>query len=290
MSASNLVMSVHTRLLQRAKAEQRGYNQVLIRYGLERFLYRLSISRHADHFVLKGALLFDLWFDVPLRPTRDIDLLGFGLAELPHLIEAFREICSQSVVVDDGMQFNPDSVTADEIRKEANYSGIRIKLDGLLGNARCTVQVDIGYGDAVTPPPESADYPVLLNDLPAPRLRVYPRYTVVAEKLEAIISLGIVNSRMKDYFDLWVLCKHCSFDSETLSRAIHATLERRQTPAPASLPFGLSDGFAFDEQKQRQWTAFLSKNSLESLSLPEIVLRLREWLSPALFGTHDNNV
>lgn len=283
-------MSVHARLLQRAKAEQRGYNQVLIRYGLERFLYRLSMSRHADHFVLKGALLFDLWFDVPLRPTRDIDLLGFGLAELPHLIEAFREICSQSVVVEDGMQFNPDSVTADEIRKEANYSGIRIKLDGLLGNARCTVQVDIGYGDAVTPPPESADYPVLLNDLPAPRLRVYPRYTVVAEKLEAIISLGIVNSRMKDYFDLWVLCEHCSFDSQTLSRAIHATLERRQTPAPASLPFGLSDDFAFDEQKQRQWTAFLSKNSLESLSLPEIVLRLREWLSPALFGTHDNNV
>ena len=269
-------------MLNKARAESRDYTQVLTRYGLERLLYRLSISAHAENFLLKGALLFDLWFDVPLRPTRDIDLLGFGLAELPHVMQVFREICEIGVGVDDGVRFDPESVTADEIRNEASYAGIRVKLEGRLGQQRCPVQIDIGYGDAVTPGAETAEYPVLLGSFPSPVLRVYPRYTVVAEKLEAIITLGLVNTRMKDYFDLWLLSEHESFDYETLATAIRATLRNRQTQMPSGIPLGLSDEFSGDPEKQRQWAAFLSKNRLASPPLESVVERLREWLVPAM--------
>lgn len=197
MNQRNMAASVRARLLNRARETRQDFNLILTRYALERLLYRLSISPHADQFLLKGALLFDLWFDIPHRPTRDADLLGFGSAEIPHVEAAFRDICT--VELDDGIRFQPDSVHAEEIRKEANYSGVRVTLIGLLDGARCHVQVDVGFGDAVTPGPEAVDYPVMLPDMPAPKLRAYPRYTVVAEKLEALVSLGIANSRMKDY-------------------------------------------------------------------------------------------
>lgn len=284
MTGTNPPASVQARLLNRARSEGRDYSQVLTRYGLERLLYRLSISAHAENFLLKGALLFDLWFDVPLRPTRDIDLLGFGLAELPHVMQVFREICEIGVGVDDGVRFDPESVTADEIRNEASYAGIRVKLEGRLGQQRCPVQIDIGYGDAVTPEAETAEYPVLLENSPAPVLRVYPKYTVVAEKLEAIITLGLVNTRMKDYFDLWVLSEHESFDYETLATAIRATLRNRQTQMPSRLPLGLSDEFSANPEKRRQWAAFLSKNRLISPPLESVVERLRNWLVPAMHG------
>ena len=206
MIGRNVAASVRTKLLNKARAEKRDFTLVLTRYALERLLYRLSISRHADHFLLKGALLFDLWFDVPMRPTRDIDLLGFGLAEEPYLTEAFTELCALDI--DDGIHFDAQSIRAEEIRKEANYAGIRVTLLGWIDGARCPIQVDVGYGDAVTPEPEAVEYPVMLDEFPAPKLRAYPRYTVVAEKLEALITLGVANSRMKDYFDLWVLAGH----------------------------------------------------------------------------------
>lgn len=202
MTSRNRAASVRARLLNKARADGVDFQLLLTRYGLERLLYRLSVSRERDNFLLKGALLFDLWFDVPLRPTRDIDLLGFGLAEIPLLVAAFEGMCA--IEVDDGMVFDAASIRADEIRKEANCAGIRLTLTGMIDGAPCPIQVDIGYGDAVTPAPESARYPVMFGDMPAPTLRVYPRYTVVAEKLEAIISLGMANSRMKDFFDLWV--------------------------------------------------------------------------------------
>lgn len=281
MTGPNLPASVQARLLNKAKSESRDYAQILTRYALERLLYRLSISEHAENFLLKGALLFDLWFDVPLRPTRDIDLLGFGLAELPHVLQVFLEICVVAVEVDDGMIFHPDSVTAEEIRNEANYAGIRVKLMGQLGNQRCPIQVDIGYGDAVTPGPEMAEYPVLLDSFPAPYLRIYPRYTVVAEKLEAIITLGIANTRMKDYYDLWILREREKFDFALLTQAIHATLKNRGTTPPSQVPVGLSDQFANDPQKQRQWQAFLGKNKLQAIPLERVIVILREWLMPA---------
>lgn len=280
MSNRNTAASVRARLLAKARTDKQDFNLVLTRYALEHLLYRLSISGHADHFLLKGALLFDLWFGIPHRPTRDADLLGFGSAEIPHVEAVFREICA--VELDDGMRFQPDSVHAEEIRKEANYSGVRVTLIGLLDGARCPVQVDVGFGDAVTPGPEAIDYPVLLPGMPAPRLRAYPRYTVIAEKLEALVSLGIANSRMKDYFDLWILSRYTDFDGELLCRAIHATFERRRTPLPDAVPFGLSDEFAQDRQKQTQWQAFLKKNALAELTLDEVVIGLRAFLSSPL--------
>lgn len=279
-TSKNVAASVQARLLNIAKAEGRDFGQVLTKFSLERLLYRLSKSKHADSFLLKGALLFDLWFDVPLRPTRDIDLLGFGLAELPHVIGVFDDLCQMSV--EDGVVFLADSIKAAEIRKEANYAGIRVSMVALLGNARTAIQVDIGYGDAVTPAPETATYPVLLEDLPAPQLRVYPRYTVVAEKVETIATLGIANSRMKDYFDLWVLRQQGEFDSEVLRLAIAATFARRERPLPNQVPVGLSDAFAADMQKQRQWQAFLKKNQLEQTELAVVVQALRDWLYPLL--------
>ena len=276
----NLAASVQARLLNLARSSSRDYGQVLTRYALERLLYRLSISEHADHFLLKGALLFDLWFDMPLRPTRDIDLLGFGVSETPHLIGVFQDLCG--LEVDDGMVFVADSLNAQEIRKAANYSGVRVTLRAQLGPSKASIQIDVGYGDAVTPAPAKAAYPVLLDEFAAPLLRVYPRETVVAEKLETIVLLGIANSRMKDYFDLWVLCKHTHGESSLLKQAIHATFQRRGTPLPKALPVGLSKEFALDTQKQQQWRAFLKKNRLDEVALQSVVEDLRLWLAPLL--------
>jgi hypothetical protein len=285
--SKNVAASVRARLLAKARSERKDFNLLLTRYGLERLLYRLSISKHADQFLLKGALLFDLWFDVPHRPTRDADLLGFGPAELPHVEALFREICN--IDLDDGIVFQADTVQAEEIRKDAHYSGLRVTLIGLLDGARCPIQVDVGYGDAVTPGPERVDYPVLLPGMPAPQLHAYPRYTVVAEKLEALTSLGMANSRMKDYFDLWILAGHTEFDGATLALAIHATFERRRTPLPQDIPLGLSDEFTSDDQKQIQWRAFLNKNDLTQIPLSEVVATLREFFGPPLSALNERN-
>ena len=206
MNQRNVAASVRARLLNKARAEKLDFNLLLTRYALERVLYRLSISEQSGQFLLKGALLFDIWFDLPHRPTHDADLLGFGSTDMPYLENLFREI--SQIASDDGIVFQADSVKAAEIRKEANYAGVRVTMIGLLDGARCPVQIDIGFGDAVTPAPENVQYPVILDGMPQPQLRVYPRYTVVAEKLEAMVKLGILNSRMKDYFDLWVLAHH----------------------------------------------------------------------------------
>lgn len=281
MSAqTNLESSIQARLLNYSRVNKREYGQVLTMFALERLLYRLSQSKHSENFLLKGALLFDLWFDVPLRPTRDIDLLGFGLAELPHVVGVFEDLCRLQVA--DGMDYKTESIQADEIRKQANYAGIRVSLLALLGNSRISIQVDIGYGDVVTPAPEEAVYPVLLDDLPAPKLRVYPMYTVVAEKFETLVSLGIANTRMKDYFDLWVLHQQGKFDDELLRTAIAETFLRRGKPLPKGVPVGLSDEFSGDVQKQRQWLVFLKKNQLAQLDLGVLIVGLRKWLMPLI--------
>ena len=288
MTGPDLAASVRARLLNKAKAEQQDFNLILTRYALERLLYRLGRSNHAERFLLKGALLFDLWFDIPHRPTRDADLLGFGPAEIPRIEAVFRDLCAGTCEPDDGIRFQAETIRALEIRKEASYAGLRVTLVGLLAGARCPVQVDVGFGDAVTPAPELVDYPPMLPELPGPRLRAYPRYTVVAEKLEALVSLGIANSRMKDFFDLWILVRQADFDGAILTQAIRATFHRRATPLPDGVPFGLTEDFANDRQKQIQWQAFLNKNALGSLSLPEILDLLRRFLMPPLSGGRTN--
>ena len=282
MTKRNLAASVRARLLNKAKKDGVNFQRLLVRYALERLLYRLSISPEKDHFLLKGALLFDLWYDVPLRPTRDIDLLGFGLAEIPHLVAVFEAICL--LEVDDGISFDPKSLKAEDIRKESNYSGTRLTLTGVIDNAKCPVQIDIGFGDAVTPAPELAIYPVMFDDMPAPSLRVYPRYTVVAEKLEAIITLGMVNTRMKDYFDLWVILRDTPLDQKILSQAVVATVTNRRTKMPNGFPVGLSEQFGADTQKIIQWNAFVNRNNLRAESLGDTVRYLRDALAVIFQG------
>lgn len=278
--SEDLAASIHARLLKRAKARGEDFNLILTRYGLERFLYRLSLMPAREVYWLKGAMLFDLWFDVPHRPTRDADFLGFGPMDTEALAGTMREICD--VVVEDGMAFDSESITVEEIREEARYGGLRLRLLGRLGNARCTVQLDVGYGDAVTPGPEEAVYPTLLDDLPPPRLHVYPRAAVVAEKLEAIVSLGMANSRMKDYFDLRALAREGAINTRQMGDAIAATFQRRGTRVPMTLPLGLSDEFARDAAKRAQWKAFLSKNRLEATTLEEAIEDIRGFVAEPL--------
>lgn len=200
---ANRIASIRQRLLDRARARGEDFQLVLDRFAVERLLYRLSISPHREQFLLKGAMLFAVWFDQPHRPTRDADFLGFGPAGPGRLAGIARELCT--IPSDDGLLFDAASITVEPIREEASYDGLRIRLRAALGVARCHGQWDVGFGDVVTPGPVEIKYPVLLDELPAPQLRVYPRETVFAEKLEAIATLGIANSRMKDFFDLFAL-------------------------------------------------------------------------------------
>jgi hypothetical protein len=286
--AHDLAASVRARLLNIAKAEQTDFNSVLVRYALERFLYRLGQSAQADHFVLKGAMLFNLWYAMPHRPTRDVDLLGFGPSDLGAIAQAFREIVA--VAAQDGIVFDAASVRVEEIRQNAGYAGARVIVSAELARARCKTQIDVGFGDAVTPGPVDAVYPVLLADFAAPHLRTYPVYTVIAEKLHAMVLLGMTNSRLKDYLDLSVLLEREVLNPATLAAAIAATFTRRGTPLPTALPIGLSDEFAHDQSRQALWAAFLKKNALPAVQLTSVVTTLRTTLQSALRQAASTNL
>jgi hypothetical protein len=282
VTLTNLAASIRAKLLNRAKAQGADFSLILTQFGLERILYRLSVSPYAQRFLLKGALLFNLWHDLPRRPTRDADLLGFGSSEIVDLIQIFKELCN--VQCGDGIVFLSDSVNAEPIRKDAGYPGVRITLRGELDGARLPVQVDIGFGDVVTPEPETVTYPVLLDTLPAPTVRAYSRYSVVAEKLHIIVVRGVTNSRLKDYFDLWTIAKHSEIDGGLLARAITATFARRETALPKNTPAGVGDELLADNRKRTEWRAFLSKNKLTAPDLVEVVALLRAFLLPAIEG------
>lgn len=288
MKVKNSAASIRARLKQRADRQQQDFNLTLTHFGLERLLYRLSISRHSGSFMLKGALLFMLWYDTrglgSARPTRDLDLLGFGPDDVDSLAAVFRELCG--IEVNDGLVFDAASVKAQEIRKDAGYGGVRVHLVARLDGARITLQVDTGFGDAVTPAPETVRYPVLLEDLPAPCLRAYPKATVIAEKFQALCVLGMPSSRMKDYFDIWLLLRE-GLDSAELRSAIEATFARRRTPLPAAVPTGLTDDFANDRAKQMQWRAFIARNKLDTVELTDVVVELRDAFR--LLGVIDTN-
>jgi len=276
-----IAQSVRQRLLNLSAETGEEYNRLLVRFAVERLLYRLSQSQHADAFVLKGAMLFPVWTGAPHRPTRDLDLLGFGDPSEQRLLDVFRDVCGQRVEAD-GMTFNADSVTAAPIRDEHAYAGIRLRLSANLGNAKISLQVDVGFGDVVTPAATTAEYPTLL-DQPAPHLRVYPPETVIAEKLEAMVSLGMANSRMKDFYDAWVLLSQFDLKDAVLASAIQATFERRRTSRPTGVPVAFSDEFAADSDKQKQWNAFLRRSDLpQSLDLRTVIALLRARLFPLL--------
>jgi hypothetical protein len=282
---SNPAASIRARLKNHADATGQDFQRVLDRYGLERLLYRVSASRHAARFVLKGALLFSTWYDTPHRPTRDADFLGYGPDDIASVEHWFRDIAE--VADADGLVIDPATVRGSEIRLEQGYGGVRIVMHATLDGMRIKLQADIGFGDAVTPDPEEIAFPVLLDGMSQPHLRAYPRYTVIAEKLHAICVLGIANSRMKDYFDLHVLIQDGDLDDSTLAEAIRSTFERRKTPVPATEPVGLTPAFASDGQKVRQWKAFLSRNRLDASELDATVSAIAARLLPLLSGAND---
>lgn len=270
--ARNVGASVRQRLLNLAHARGQPLELLLTRYALERLLHRLSLSPYRERFVLKGALLLTTWFDEPHRATRDLDLLGFGDPSDDALLTAFREV--MTIGVDDGIAFDSAGLQIQPIREDMQYGGSRLRTTAALAGARIPVVVDIGFGDSVEPGVEDIELPVLL-DMPSPRLRAYPQETVIAEKLHAMVTLGLANSRMKDYYDVWMLVRTFEIDPARLRRAIEATFARRGTPLPAALPEGLTDAFAQDDDKQRQWAAFVRNLSSSAPSLHDIVTELR---------------
>ncbi len=275
----DVAASVRARITNEARKADRPFQEVLTHFTLERFLYRLSRSPHGDRFVLKGGLLLRAWEGPVSRPTRDADLLGYGDPSIDGLVRVMREVCAVPVEPD-GLRFDPDAVRGERTRPDEEYQGVQLHLVGHLGQARTTFKVDVGFGDAVVPGPVELDYPTIL-DLPAPRLRAYTRESVVAEKFQAMVSLGEVNSRFKDFYDVWFLAQRHPFDATTLGAAISVTFARRGTALPAE-PTPLSAAFGEDPPRQTQWAAFLRRTAPPEapVGFADVVTGLRQFLQP----------
>ena len=280
-SKKDVAASIRQRLLNLAKERRENFDLMLVRYALERFLYRLSASRHRDRFLLKGALLFLVWGMNEHRPTHDADLLGLGASDPKKLAEIFREVCAMTL--EDGIVYDPATVEAAEIAEDKAYVGARVTFRATLAAARIPVQVDIGFGDAVTPEPVPVEYPVLL-DAPAPKLRAYPIYTVIAEKFHAMVLLGEQNSRMKDFYDLWAISRRFELDPALIASAVAATFQRRKTPLPEGEPVALSRRFSESDAKKRLWQAFARRNALpiSGVTLAEAQEAISKIILPAL--------
>ena len=279
---TNLTASVRARLLNRAKAEGRPFDELLQYYAMERFLYRLSRSEHAGQFVLKGALMLQIWGGPLARATKDIDLLGRMNAPASSIAKIVRE-CLATDVPDDGLHFEPSTVTGEEIRLAANYNGVRIRCRALLGTARVALQIDVGFGDIITPAPVELEYPTLL-EFDAPRLFGYPPETVIAEKLEAMVVLDMANTRLKDFLDIWILSEHREFAGSVLAKAIEATFRRRKTELPSETPVALTPAFYAAPSKRAQWLAYVRKTRIPTTPPPfdEVAIRIGELVTPLM--------
>lgn len=275
--------SVHQRLLDRAKRENRPLNELLQHYAIERFLYRLGNSKYRKNFVLKGAQMLRVWDSPSARPTMDVDLLGNVDNDIANLERIVRECLL--IEADDGVAFDPASVAGEAIRKDGDYQGVRIKARGLLGKIRLHLQIDVGFGDAVLPAPIEVELPQLL-DMGSPTLLGYTPESAVAEKFQAMVALDMTNTRLKDFYDVWLLCKTIDLDRETLAAAIRETFHRRQTPLPTETPAALTPAFSEHETKERQWQAFLRKNRLNpGITLREAADAISEFLLPLFLDT-----
>ena len=279
--ARNLAASVRARLLMLAQEKGEDYQRILGKFAVERFLFRLGRSEYRDRFVLKGAMLFTLWMGEMHRPTKDLDLLGWGSSAVEDVEKSVREICA--VEEGDGLTFDGGSVMGERIKEDDEYEGVRIKLSATLAGARIPMQIDIGFGDAVYPEPEFASFPVLLP-MEAPRIRAYPREATIAEKFNAMVVLDIRNSRMKDFYDIWIMATTWEFHMEPLRAAIFASFERRGVPVPKEAPFALTDQFLNDAQKRQEWKAFASRLNPGSTvpQLDEVGAVLRGFLMPCI--------
>ena len=278
-SPRNIPASVRQRILNRAKSDRRPFNELLQYYAMERFLYRLSQSAHADRFILKGALMLRVWRSPELRPTMDIDMLGRTSNKEADIIAQIRDILSMDVEAD-GLAFDADSIQAERITEDADYEGIRIRFRGALDSARINMQVDIGFGDVVYPEPEKSELPTML-DSPAPRLLCYSRESSIAEKFEAMVKLGVLNSRMKDFYDIWLLSRQFDFDGAKLAEAIRLTFERRGTALPTEI-----EAFTepFIDAKQIQWTTFWKRLQQDHVpvSFREVTTAVDGFLAPVV--------
>lgn len=278
----SIPQSIKQRLANLARKRGEDFNRLLVRYALERFLYRLSQSEHQDKFVLKGAMLFTLWLpDQPMhRATKDLDLLGYGDPATEKVVSRLQEVI-MTPVEDDGLVFQ--QIRTEPIRPEEEYGGIRFVMKALLGTAQIPVQVDIGFGDVVFPVPLEATLPTLLQQ-GAPRIRAYAKETAVSEKFHALAKMGMRNGRLKDYFDLQFLAANFPFEGSLLAQAIRSTLDYRGMPIDSlpPIPIGLDKEFGEDQAKQDQWRLFLRRSGLQAPPLPETVGRLQNFLLPVL--------
>ena len=278
---NNTAASIRARLLALAQRKGEDYQRVLGRYAIERFLYRLGRSSYRDKFAVKGATLFTLWTGHTHRPTKDLDLRGQGPFSIGEVEQTIRGICE--IQVEDGVVFDNSSVEATKIKEDDEYDGVRIKLLAELAGARIPMQIDIGFGDAVYPEPELASFPVLLP-MEAPLIRAYPRESAVAEKFHAMVVLDIRNSRMKDFYDVWLMASTWTFEMASLRSAILGSFERRGSPIPTDVPFALTDDFLSDPRKTQQWSAFVNRlNPGEKApSLKEVGDVLHSFLLPCI--------
>ena len=273
--------SVHRRLLNWAREHESDFNLILQRYAGERFLYRLGLSSEVDRFTLKGAALFLVWAGMEFRATRDIDLLGAGSDDHDAIHEAVAGICAIDYL-EDGLRFDAASIRVEDIREDQDYGGVRVRLVAYLGNARIPLQVDIGFGDVITPDREEVEYPTIL-DIPAPRVWAYPRETMVAEKFEAMVQLGSTNTRLKDFWDVVALSQEFEFDGETLRTAIDETFHRRGTPITQEVPEALRPAFYKDEMREQFWRAFQQRAGARidaPTRFEDVGERVRNFLGP----------
>jgi hypothetical protein len=275
----NIAASVRQRLLNRSKTDSRSFNELLQHYGIERFLYRLSVSEYAPHYILKGALMLRAWNSPEFRPTMDIDMLGKTSNDEANILSQIHTVMSVEVEPD-GLTFDPKSIQSERITEDADYDGIRIRFRGALGTARINMQIDIGFGDIVYPGPERAELPCML-DAPAPSLLCYSRESAIAEKFEAMVSLGEFNSRMKDFYDIWLLSRQFDFEFDRLAEAIRLTFQKRDTELAEPI-----DAFseAFITSRQPLWTAFRKRLKQEHLpeSFAQITSEIEAFIGPIM--------
>lgn len=280
--ATNISASVRAQLNNHARAQHVDFSRFLTNYGLERLLYRLANSPYRDEFVLKGAMLFSCWSGDIHRATKDVDFLKMGNVSIARLEQIFSELCEMETDVDDGLVFDASSIKAEEIREDNSYGGTRVTLKAYLGKAMISVQADIGVGDMITPAAKEIEFPTVL-DMPSPKLKAYPAETVIAEKFEAMVSIGFTNSRMKDFYDIWAIYKFLNPDQQVVNQAISNTFKRRGTTIPSEVPIALTDEFSKDKTKQQQWIAFIRRAGVTQKAQPTLHETIA-YIRPLLIG------
>ena len=281
---SNITASIRAKLNDQARAQHIDFGRLLTSYGLERLLYRLANSPYKGEFVLKGALLFAYWSGDMNRATKDADFLKMGASSLDKLEQVFIQLCEMETDVDDGLVFDASSIKAEEIREDDSYGGTRVTLKAYLGKAMISIQADIGVGDMITPAAKEIEFPTVL-DMPSPKLKAYPAETVIAEKFEAMVSIGFTNSRMKDFYDIWAIYKFLNPDQQVVNQAIANTFRRRGTTIPSEAPIALTDEFSKDKAKQQQWLAFIRRVGVTQKAQPtlhETIAYIRPFLIEAM--------